>query len=367
MKVPFLDLKRQYEMLKPELDQVVAEIMTEQWFIGGPRVAAFESAFAEAHAVSQGVGVGNATDGLFILLKALDIGPGDEVIVPAHGWLSAAEMVVLAGATPVFADVDPHSFCIDPTRVVEKIGPKTKAIIPIHLYGQMANMAALNELASEHKLYLIEDCAQAHFASQAGRAAGSQGIAGVFSYYPSKLLGAFGDGGCITTHDEALAENCRALANHGGRAKNDHFVPGLNSRLDSLQAAVLHTKLQHVYDWITGRNHVAGFYSSALAGIEEVVTPRICEGNSHNFHLYVIRAQKRDELKAYLKGCGIETEVHYPLATPFTPAFSKDFSESEFPVSVQLQGEVLSLPIFATITHPEVEHVASCIQKFYGA
>lgn len=366
MQVPFLDLKRQYEMLKPELDEVVREVLAEQRFVGGPRVASFEQAFARAHQVRYCIGVGNATDALFIILKALGIGPGDEVIVPAHGWLSAAEMVLLAGAQPVFADVCADSYCIDPSDVEARITVHTRAIIPIHLYGQMADMEGLQQLATRHDILLIEDCAQAHFASQSGRMAGSIGVAGAFSFYPSKLLGAMGDGGCITTDDIVLAEKCRAIANHGGKEKNDHQLPGLNSRLDTLQAAILECKLQHAGDWITGRNHVAGSYNNSFKDIDQITSPQISLGNAHNYHLYVLRIQQRDQLKAHLESAGIQTEIHYPLASPFTPAFAAmGHSEADFPVSVRLQTELLSIPVYATMTHDEVKYIVRTVRNFY--
>jgi dTDP-4-amino-4,6-dideoxygalactose transaminase len=366
MHIPFLDLKRQYDMLRPELDEVIREVLAEQRFVGGPRVASFEQAFARAHQVEYCIGVGNATDALFIILKALGIGPGDEVIVPAHGWLSAAEMVLLTGARPVFADVCADSYCIDPSDVEARITEHTRAIIPIHLYGQMADMESLQRLTRQHDILVIEDCAQAHFASQSGRMAGGIGVAGAFSFYPSKLLGAMGDGGCITTNDKALADKCRALANHGGEAKNEHQLPGLNSRLDTLQAAILECKLQHAGDWITGRNHVAGFYDQSFSDIGQITRPQISLGNAHNFHLYVLRVQQRDELKAYLESEGIQTEIHYPLATPFTPAFAAmGYKEEDFPNCVQLQSELLSIPVYATMTHEEVMYIVRAVSNFY--
>ncbi len=367
MQVPFLDLKRQYAMLQPAIDRLVAEVLAEQRFVGGPRVASFEKAFAASHNVGHCIGVGNATDALFIILKALGIGKGDEVIVAAHGWLSAAEMVLFTGAKPVFADVDAASYCLSVASLESLVTSNTRAIIPIHLYGQMADMQALKAFANDRDIYLVEDCAQAHFASNGGDLAGSLGIAGAFSFYPSKLLGAMGDGGCITTHDKALAARCRAIANHGGVAKNEHSIPGLNSRLDTLQAAILEFKMQHVDDWITARNHIAGYYERELSPVAEIITPQISLGNAHNFHIYAIQAEQRDQLKAHLAAAGIQTEIHYPIATPFTDAFSSQGHTTKgFPVSVQLQQMELSLPIYETMTHQEVDHVVMTIKAFYG-
>lgn len=367
METPFLDLQRQYAMLQPAIDELIGRVIAEQRFVGGKRVSSFEKAFAASHNTDHCIGVGNATDALFIILKALEIGEGDEVIVPAHGWISAAEMVLLAGAKPVFADVDAHSYCLSVQSIENLLTPSTRAIIPIHLYGQMADMQALKAFADSRKILLIEDCAQAHFASNEGQMAGSIGVAGAFSFYPSKLLGAMGDGGCITTSNNELAVKCRAIANHGGVMKNQHEVLGLNSRLDTLQAAILEFKMMHVDDWITARNHIAGFYERQLQEIKEVTTPHISLGNSHNFHIYALQAEKRDELKEYLAAAGIQTEIHYPVASPFTPAFSRSgYKIEDFPISTRLQSNELSLPIYETMTHREVDHVVRKIKAFYG-
>lgn len=366
MQIPFLNLQRKYAILQPTLDALTLEVMAEQRFVGGERVTSFEKVFAKSHNVKHCIGVGNATDALFIILKTLEIGKGDEVIVPAHGWMSAAEMVLLAGATPVFVDVDIESYCIHIPQIEAKISPRTKAIIPIHLYGQMADMEALKVFSDQHNIWLIEDAAQAHFASSGGHLAGSTGIAGAFSFYPSKLLGAMGDGGCITTNDDAFADKCRAIANHGGVGKNEHHIPGLNSRLDTLQAAILEFKIQHIDDWITARNHIAGFYGRELGKLPQITTPKISLGNAHNFHIYAIRTEQRDALKAHLEVAGVHTEIHYPVATPFTPAFSHMGHQPEdFPVSNELQSEVLSLPIYATLTHKEVQYIVNSIYQFF--
>jgi dTDP-4-amino-4,6-dideoxygalactose transaminase len=367
MEVPFLDLKRQYNKLKPLLDQAVIDVIEEQYFVRGKRVDSFEQDFASVKTINHCVGVGNGTDALFIVLKMLGIGSGDEVIIPAHGWLSAAEMIKLTGATPVFVDVCKDSFCMNADLVEQRISKKTKAIIPIHLYGQMADMKRLGQIAESHNLHLIEDCAQAHFASQNGQPSGSLGIAGTFSFYPSKLLGAFGDAGCIATHNLELASNCKAYANHGELTKNEHQFLGINSRLDSLQAAVLSIKLKHVNACIAGRNKVASHYSEGLKNLSAIQTPKIMEGNTHDFHLYVIRCERRNELKEFLSSKGISTAVHYPNATPYTKAFfGHNYQPEDFPVSHQLQGEVLSLPMFAKLKDEELDYVVEQIQMFYS-
>lgn len=365
MEIPFLDLRRQYNTIRSELDAVINEAVASQQFVGGEKVHSFEKAFAQAHGLKYGIGVGNATDALFILLKALGIGRGKEVIVPAHGWLSAAEMIALTGATPVFADVEMKTYGLDPKSVKEKLSHRTKAIIPIHLYGQIGEMETLSDLASRHKLYLIEDAAQAHFASKGNKKAGSWGVASAFSFYPSKILGAYGDGGAILTNDNVLAQKCRLLANHGGASKNNHQIKGLNSRLDSLQAAILHYKLGHVKQWIEARNQIAKTYSQGLKAVGDIVVPHLKDDEVHNFHIYCIKTQQRDKLKAHLSNMGIQTEIHYPLATPFTPAFNSNNNPEDFPNSFCLQNQVLSLPIYPELEPAEIEYVIEQIRRFY--
>jgi len=367
MEVPFLDLKRQYNSLKPLLNQAVIDVVEEQYFVKGKRVEGFEQQFSSVKTINHCVGVGNGTDALFITLKMIGIGKGDEVIIPAHGWLSAAEMIKLAGAIPVFVDVCENSFCMNADLVEQHITEKTKAIIPIHLYGQMADMKRLEQLAKLHGLHIIEDCAQAHFANQDGRPSGSIGIAGTFSFYPSKLLGAFGDAGCIATYNSDLASKCKAYTNHGELKKNEHLFLGINSRLDALQAAVLSIKLQHVNAWITGRNRVADYYSEGLKNLPSVQTPEIMEGNTHDFHLYVIRCERRNELKEFLSSKGINTAIHYPNATPYTKAFlGNGYQPEDFPVSSRLQSEILSLPMFSELTEIELKYVVKNIRAFYS-
>ena len=346
------------------MDTAVQSVIDEHRFVGGEVVSNFEKAFAKAHKVKHCIGVGNATDALFVILKSLGIGNGDEVIVPAHGWLSAAEMVSLCGANPVFADVELQRFGLDPKSVEEKITARTKAIIPIHLYGQICEIEALAELSEKHHLYLIEDAAQAHFAEKNGKTAGSWGIASAFSFYPSKILGAFGDGGAILTNDDIFAKQCRMFANHGGLSKNDHQVKGINSRLDTLQAAVLNIKLNHVSSWIEARNRIAKRYSEVFKDIQGIITPEVNETETHNFHIYCIRTKKRDALKMHLQNAGISTEIHYPLASPLTSAFNSNDKPEDFPNSFQLQNEVLSLPIYPELTDAEIEYVIKKVKEF---
>ena len=366
MKIPYLDLKRQYNAIQKDVDRAVNAVLSSHHFVGGSGVTSFESSFAKTHHADHCVGVGNATDALFIILKALKIGAGDEVIVPAHGWLSAAEMVSLTGAKVVFADVELETFGIDPVSVASKINSKTKAIIAIHLYGQICKIEELYQLSQQHEIHLIEDCAQSHFASLKGGLAGSWGIASAFSFYPSKVLGAYGDGGAILTNNKELALDCRKFASHGGLNKNDHQIKGINSRLDTLQAEVLSLKLNYVEEWIESRRVIAEFYSQSLEGIGDLSVPTIPDHSKPNFHIYAIRTTHRDALKSYLEKAGVNTEVHYPIATPFTVAFNdSNYGSEDFPVSYKLQNEVLSLPIYPELTEEELAYIVQQIKLFF--
>jgi dTDP-4-amino-4,6-dideoxygalactose transaminase len=367
MKIPYLDLKRQYNAIQKDVDVAVNTVVSNQHFVGGSGVGSFESSFAKTHHADHCVGVGNATDALFIILKALKIGVGDEVIVPAHGWLSAAEMVSLTGAQVVFADVEFETFGIDPRSVAAKINAKTKAIIAIHLYGQICKIEELHQLSQQYKIHLIEDCAQAHFASLNGNLAGSWGVASAFSFYPSKILGAYGDGGAILTNNSELALACRKFANHGGLYKNDHQLKGMNSRLDALQAEVLMVKLNFVQEWIEKRRVIAEFYAQSLEGIGDISVPTTSNHSKPNHHIYAIRTKQREALKVHLEKAGVGTEIHYPKASPFTIAFNdSNYGLEDFPVSYQLQNELLSLPIYPELAEEELAYIVQQVKLFFA-
>jgi len=365
MQIPFLDLKRQYLSIKNEIDPAISEVVESHQFIGGEVVSEFENNFARAHQKKHCIGVGNATDALFIILKALEIGRNDEVIIPAHGWLSAAEMVALTGAKPIFVDVETNRFGITPEALASKITSRTKAIIPIHLYGQICEVEALAAICKKYNLHLIEDAAQAHFSRKNGKPAGHWGIATAFSFYPSKILGAFGDGGAILTDGNELAEKCRSISNHGGLSKNDHQFKGINSRLDTFQAAVLNIKLNYAGRWIEERNRIAQKYSIAFGEIDGLKCPEVTDSEIHNFHIYCIRTGQRDALKKHLHQAGIATEIHYPMASPFIPAFSEGHKGEDFPISLALQNSVLSLPIYPELTTTEIDYIISKVKSFY--
>ena len=319
MRIPFVDLRAQYLAYRAEFDAALQQVIDGTAFIGGRFVQEFERAFAAACGVRYCVSVANGTDAIYVVLRMLGIGPGAEVITTAASWISTSEAIGQTGATPVFVDVDEY-FNIDVTQVRRRIWPRTRALLPVHLYGQAAQVEVMAELAREHGLHLVEDCAQAHLAERGGQRVATFGIAGTFSFYPGKNLGAYGDGGAIVTNDEAFAQRCRMYANHGALVKHDHQMEGINSRLDGMQASLLTAKLRHLEAWTAARRQVAQWYDAALADISTVGRPRVRPGSTHVYHLYVIRTTDRDGLKAYLATQGIETAIHYPVALPLMPA-----------------------------------------------
>ena len=365
MKIPFVDLHAQYLSIKQEIDAAIAEVIRETAFIRGPHVDKFEQEFAREVGIKHCVSCANGTDAIYIAMKGLGIKPGDEVITTAHSWISTSETITQAGGRVVFCDTDKQTFTIDPRLIEAKITDRTVGIIPVHLYGQPADMDPIMEIAAKHKLWVIEDCAQAHLAEYKGRQVGTFGRAATFSFYPGKNLGAMGDAGCLVTNDDKLAEWSALYARHGG--KGDHQIEGINSRLDGLQAAILSVKLPHLRKWTAERRRVAGLYDRALAGLAQVETPRIAEGRSHVYHLYVIRCERRDELKKHLADRGIPTVLNYPKALPFYPAYdylghkAEDFSDA-----YANQSRILSLPIYPEMTAEQVDGVASAIHEFYA-
>ncbi len=357
MKIPFVDLKAQYRAIKPEIDAAIAEVIEATAFVGGPAVAEFEQAFAAFIGAGHCVGVGNGTDAIELALRALSIGPGDEVITVANSFIATSEAITLAGAKVVFVDCDPATANIDTGRLAAAVTSRTKAIVPVHLYGRPADMAAIMDVARTHGLKVVEDCAQAHGATLDGRKVGTFGDAGCFSFYPGKNLGAYGDGGAVVTDDEALAGRVRKWANHGRLSKYDHEFEGVNSRLDGLQAAVLAVKLRHLDSWTEGRRRAARLYAEGLAG-SGLDLPGDPAGGTHVYHLYVVRVAERERIQAALTEAGITTGVHYPMALPNLTAYRHlGHRPQDFPVASDHQDRVLSLPMFAEITAEQVEWV----------
>lgn len=366
MNVPFVDLKSQYVSIKEEMDVAISDIISNTAFIGGEAVNRFEKNFADLYGVKHCISVANGTDSLYIIMKMLGIGEGDEVITPANSWISSSETITQTGATPVFADIESEFYTID-HKVVEKlITNRTKAIMPVHLYGQMCDMEAINALAKKHDLFVIEDCAQAHFSEFKGIRAGLSGIAGSFSFYPGKNLGAYGDAGAIITNDDKLAEKCRMYARHGALVKHQHYMEGMNSRLDGIQAAVLNVKLSYILDWTDSRIKNAGLYDAALKNISEITLPTVRPDSKHTYHLYVIRAQNREALSNYLNEQGIQTAIHYPTILPLLPAYEYlNKTEADFPQAFSAQQEILSLPMYPELTLEQIQFIAHKISDFY--
>jgi dTDP-4-amino-4,6-dideoxygalactose transaminase len=363
--VPIADLYAQYQSIKTEIDEAISAVIRESAFIRGPFVDKFETEFAAACGAAHCVSCANGTDALHIAMYALGVKPGDEVITTAHSWIATSAMITRAGGKVVFCDTDADTFNIDPKAIEAKVGPRTVGIIPVHLYGQAADMDPIMAIARQHKLWVIEDCAQAQLALYKGKPVGTFGNAGTFSFYPGKNLGAFGDAGAIITQDEVLARHMAMFARHGGLVKGEHLIEGLNSRLDGLQAAILSVKLKHLSEWTKRRRAVAQEYSMALAKVPSIVVPRVAEGREHVFHLYVIRHERREELARYLKSSGIQTIVNYPIALPFLPAYAYLCSrEQDYPNAYRNQSRVLSLPMSAEISARHIELVTGAICAF---
>jgi dTDP-4-amino-4,6-dideoxygalactose transaminase len=365
MAVPYADLHLQYQTIKPDIDAAVAAVIRDSAFIRGPYVEAFERAFADAVDASHCVSCANGTDALYIAMSALGVKPGDEVITTAHSWISTSAMITHAGASVVFCDTDASTFTIDPAAIESAITPRTVGIIPVHLYGQPADMAAIMAIARKHGLWVIEDCAQAHLAQYKGRQVGSFGAAATYSFYPGKNLGAMGDAGAIVTNRVDLAERMAMLARHGGLTKHQHQIEGINSRLDGLQAAILSAKLPHLPRWTQARQAAAAVYDAGLNQIEDVIVPQIGSDRTHVYHLYTIQHPRRDALAAHLNANGVQTAISYPVALPFLEAYRRfDHRAGQFPNAHRHQGRILSLPMFAEITAQQQRTVVELIRAF---
>lgn len=363
MRVPFVDLKSQYDSLKPELEAAIAEVVSATAFISGRYAAAFESAFAEYIGVKNCIGVANGTDALEIALQATDVGHGDEVIIPANTFFATAEAVSNVGATPVFVDCEPNFYNIDVEKIEEKITPKTKALIPVHLYGLPAEMDGVMAIARKHGLTVVEDCAQSHGADYKGQRTGTFGDIATFSFYPGKNLGAYGDAGAVVTNDDDAAARVRLIANHGQPAKYQHTLIGRNSRMDGIQAAVLSVKLRYLDKWLNERRRNAARYDELLAGAG-IALPTAPGYSRHTYHLYVIRVKDRDSVAARLNEAGIDTGLHYPTALPYLDVYlDAGYQPSDFPVAHSQMSELLSLPMFAELTDEQVRHICATLKS----
>ena len=372
MRVPFLDLNIQYQSIRDEIAEAINRVLDSGQYILGPEAAAFEDAFALLHANDpaappQCVGTNNGTAALHLALWASGIKRGDEVILPANTFIATAEAVLLCGATPVFADHDEY-FTLDAEDVERRITRRTRAILPVHLYGQPANMPALRAIADRHHLLLIEDAAQAHLASYAGKKVGGWGAATAFSFYPGKNLGAYGEAGAVLTTDASLAEKMRRIRDHGSEKKYWHIVAGHNYRIEALQAAILSTKLRHLDAWTEARRANADYYRELLSDVPAVELPKIRDGARHVYHLFVIQAPDRDRLQAYLQQKEISTGLHYPIPLHLQPCFGYlGYKEGAFPRAEKSAKRILSVPMYPELTKEQIEFVSNTIREFYAS
>ena len=369
-KLPLVDLKAQYRAIKPEIDAAIQRILESTAFINGPDVSAFEVEFAQFCGVSYAIGVASGTAALQLALAAFEIGPGDEVITVAHTFCATAEAIAHVGARPVFVDIDPQTYTIDPEAIEKAITPKTRAIIPVHLYGMPADMDAINAIAQARGLVVIEDAAQAHGAHYRGRIVGSLGHAACFSFYPGKNLGAYGDAAAVTTNDPEIAQRLFALRDHGrmrqanGKAaKYEHTIIGFGERLDTLQAAILRVKLRYLPEWTARRQHLANVYRQLLAHLPSVDLPHTPEDRTSVYHLFVVRAPQRDVLRAKLLAQDIETGIHYPIPLHLQKAFSHlGYQAGDLPHTERAAAEILSLPLFPEMGEADCARVAQAIE-----
>src|SRR5436190_7740149 len=366
MKIPFVDLHAQYLTIKQEIDRAIAEVIAQSAYNRGPHVDAFEEAWATTLGVKRCISCANGTDAIYIALRALGLQRGDEVITSAHSWISTSESVTQAGGRVVFSDTDAETFTIDPADIERKITPATVGIIPVHLYGQPADMGAIMAIDKKRNLWVIEECAQAHLASYKGQLIGTFGNVATFSFYPGKNLGAYGDAGCAVTNDNRLADWMATFARHGG--KGDHIMEGINSRMDGLQAAVLNAKLPHLPAWTAARRRVAVCYNELLEDVGDVITPTVKSDRDHVYHLYVIRTENRDALREHLSQTGISTALNYPKALPFYPAYAYlGHVPHDFPAAYFNQSRILSLPIYPEMSEEAITHIANVISKFWSS
>ena len=362
--IPFLDLKSPYLELKPELDEAIARVVSSGWFILGPEVDAFEADYATYCEAAHCVSVANGLDALHLALRAMDVGPGDEVIVPSNTYIATWLAVSQCGATPVPVEPDERTFNIDPARIAAAITPRTKVILPVHLYGQPANMDEILAIARKHDLKVLEDGAQAHGARYKGQRLGADGDAVAWSFYPGKNLGAMGDGGAVTTNDPQLADRIRVLRNYGSRAKYVNEVQGYNSRLDPLQAAILRVKLAHLDDWNARRRAIAARYQQGLAGCG-LTLPQVPDWADPVWHLYVVRHPKRDALQQALNEAGVGTLIHYPIPPHRQQAYAEQgYRQGEFPIADAMAEEVLSLPIGPHLSFEDQDRVIAALLDF---
>lgn len=362
--VPFVDLKAQYHSIRDEVRAEVDTVFESTQFVLGDRVTEFEREFAKYLGVKHAIGVGSGLDALRLALEAAGIGSGDEVIIPANTFIATALAVSATGAKPVLVDCTEDTYQIDPALIEAAITPQTKAIMPVHLYGQSADLSAIMEIAHSNQLEVIEDAAQAHGTRFMDQPCGTYGLAGCFSFYPGKNLGAYGDGGAVVTNSDEFAKKLNSLRNYGQKQKYVHVEKGTNSRLDTVQAAILNIKLRHLDEWNAARRNHATLYSDSLAG-QNLIVPALDPRSTHIFHLYVVRTAHREELQKHLASRGIQTGIHYPIPIHLQEAYADlGFKKGAFPVTEKLADEILSLPMYAELSPQQIEFVLEAIASF---
>jgi len=363
MMIPFIDLKREHAEISEEINHAIQGVLKSGWFILGEQVKGFEEEFSRYIGTKYATGVNSGSDALYLALQALGIGKGDEVITVSHTFVSTADAIVRNGAKPVFVDIDADTYCIDVAKIEERITKRTRALLPVHLYGHPADMEPITDIARRHRLFVIEDACQAHGAEYKGKKVGSIGDIGCFSFYPVKNLGAYGDGGVVLTNDQALATKLRMLGNCGQSQKYYHDFVGVNSRLDEIQAAILRVKLHHLEEWNERRREIARFYDELLRD-SGIALPLEKDYAKHVYHLYVIRHKNREKLQKRLLDDGIQTLIHYPIPVHLQRAYrTLGYGKGDLPVTEKCAGEVLSLPIFTELKNEEVEYVAQSLRE----
>jgi dTDP-4-amino-4,6-dideoxygalactose transaminase len=366
MKINFLDLKTQYESIKPEIDAAILQVINTSSFVLGPSVAKFEQDFSQYCQCEETIAVNSGTSALFLALKAMGIGAGDEVVTAANTFIATAAAIIYTGATPILVDVDPLTRNIDIDKIESAITSMTKVIIPVHLYGYMADMERINAIAVKHNLIVLEDACQAHGAKFNGKPAGSYGLAGAFSFYPGKNLGAYGEGGAVVTSDKGLAKEMRKLRDHGSEKKYFHDVIGYNARMEGIQGAVLGVKLKYLDKWNIERNRVAYRYRTRLTGLP-INLPQELENYYQVYHLFVIEIEKREELQKFLSDNGVPTLIHYPIPIHQQKGYlSAGFISANLPITDRLAKTILSLPIYPEMTDNQADYVSEKIREFFG-
>lgn len=366
-KLYLLDLVAQYQTIKEEIDRAIEKVVSSGGFVLGQTVEEFEAAVAQYVGVGHGIGVNSGTDALYLALRAAGIREGDEVITTPFTFIATAEVIAWIPARPVFVDIQPDTFNIDPAKIEAAITPRTRAIMPVHLYGQAADMDEILDIAQRHRLQVIEDCAQSLGAKYRGRQTGSLGQIAGLSFFPSKNLGAYGDGGLVLTDDQEMARECRLLRQHGSEQKYLHLKIGVNSRLDAIQAAVLRVKLSHLDEWNEKRRERAAYYNEGLRGVGDIITPAVRGDNQHIYHQYTIQTVKRDQLQKHLQGRGVPHAVHYPIPLHLQPAFKYlGYGPGNFPVAEKAAQRVLSLPIYPEITKSQQDRIIEAIAEFFN-